>query len=130
MFFFFFLIYIYTYIHTHTYIYIHTHIYIYTYIHIYIHTYIHTYTHVCIYIYIYMICMLVYFSQVHRFVLCIATSIATRRSIRTWTQHDSANPTEEVSDAGSPEHLPHAHTCINKLVLHKCAAAPEQAGPK
>lgn len=25
----------------------------------------------------------------------------------------------EVSDAGSPEHLPHAHTCINKLVLHK-----------
>eukprot|EP00438_Fugacium_kawagutii_P015319 Skav224917 [mRNA] locus=scaffold1966:27637:46248:+ [translate_table: standard] len=26
---------------------------------------------------------------------------------------------EEVSDAGSPEHLPHAHTCINKLVLHR-----------
>ena len=77
-----------------------------------------------------MICMLVYFSQVHRFVLCIATSIATRRLIRTWTQHDSANPTEEVSDAGSPEHLPHAHTCINKLVLHKCAAAPEQKSLK
>ena len=25
----------------------------------------------------------------------------------------------EVSNAGSPEHLPHAHTCINKLVLHR-----------
>lgn len=28
---------------------------------------------------------------------------------------------EEVSNAGSPEHLPHAHTCINKLVLHRCS---------
>ena len=31
--------------------------------------------------------------------------------------------TQEVSNAGSPEHLPHAHTCVNKLVLHKCAVA-------
>lgn len=29
------------------------------------------------------------------------------------------NFTVEVSNAGSPEHLPHAHTCVNKLVLHK-----------
>ena len=27
--------------------------------------------------------------------------------------------TLEVSNAGSKEHLPHAHTCVNKLVLHK-----------
>ena len=27
--------------------------------------------------------------------------------------------TLEVSGAGSREHLPHAHTCVNKLVLHR-----------
>jgi len=36
--------------------------------------------------------------------------------------------TVEVSGAGSPEHLPHAHTCINKLVLHQYSSPCQLRG--